>query len=192
MKIFSSPPSLRHSRDNAFTGLEIILTVALIALLAVSAIYLMREGERTCVPIPRPYLCKADIEGLKTQLQLYQTRHGHLPTTAQGLKALVHCPATDPQPSHWRQLLPEMPMDPWGTEYQLRNPAIKSTQDPFDLFSAGKDRQPGTADDIGNCSGTLRTPVALGAQLPLALANGCSGPPRSGNGLTIRRHICSK
>jgi general secretion pathway protein G len=146
--LFLTP--FRSSRRDAFTGLEIILTVALIALLAGSAIYLMRGGERTCAPISNPNRCHADIESIKTQLQLYQARHGHVPTTEQGLKALVYRPTGNPQLSHWRQLLPEMPIDPWGTEYQLRNPATKSTQDPYDLYSAGRDRQPNTADDIGN------------------------------------------
>jgi general secretion pathway protein G len=42
-----------------------------------------------------------------------------------------------------------VPKDPWGTEYQYRNPATKSKQG-FDVFSAGRDYKAGTDDDIGN------------------------------------------
>lgn len=146
MKTFASLKPLRRAGAAAFTLLEIMLVVMIIALLAGSAIYLMRGN----VDEARRTRCEADIEGIKTQLQLYEVHNGNVPTTEQGLKALTQRPTGDPQPRKWRQLMPEVPLDPWGTEYQLRNPASKSTKDSYDLFSAGKDRKPNTDDDIGN------------------------------------------
>lgn len=71
------------------------------------------------------------------------------PTTEQGIKALVERPSSEPVPERWTQLLEEVPKDPWGQEYKYRYPATKSKK-PYDIYSAGKDGQEGTDDDIGN------------------------------------------
>ena len=136
---------LKRNSTAAFTLLEIMLVVMIIALLAGSAIYLMRGN----VDQAKFARVDADVQNIITQLQLYETQNGVMPSSEQGLKALVERPSGEPQPRRWRQLLPEVPLDPWGVEYQLRNPGTQSKAG-FDLFSAGKDRKPNTADDLGN------------------------------------------
>jgi general secretion pathway protein G len=136
---------LNRNSIAAFTLLEIMLVVMIIALLAGSAIYLMRGN----VDQAKYTRVDADIQNILTQLQLYETQNGSMPSTEQGLRALVERPAGEPQPRKWRQLMPEVPLDPWGTEYQLRNPGSKSKSG-VDLFSCGKDKKPGTDDDLGN------------------------------------------
>jgi general secretion pathway protein G len=137
--------TLQHKTNAAFTLLEIMLVVMIIAILAGSAIYLMR-GQVDQAAIVR---AEGDIQLIKTNLGFYAVRNGTAPTTAQGLNALVTRPSGEPQPRKWSQLLPEVPLDPWGQPYHLRNPATMS-KDGYDVFSSGPDRQPGTADDIGN------------------------------------------
>ena len=129
----------------AFTLLEIMLVVMIIALLAGSAIYLMRGN----VDQAKYVRVESDVQAVQTQLQFYETQNGSMPSTEQGLRALVEKPGGDPQPRKWRQLMPEIPLDPWGTEYQLRNPGTKSKSG-YDVFSCGKDKKPNTEDDIGN------------------------------------------
>ena len=129
----------------AFTLLEIMLVVMIIALLAGSAIYLMRGN----VDQAKYVRVESDVQAIQTQLQFYETQNGSMPSTEQGLRALVEKPGGDPQPRKWRQLMPEIPLDPWGTEYQLRNPGTKSKSG-YDVFSCGKDKKPNTEDDIGN------------------------------------------
>jgi general secretion pathway protein G len=152
MKLLSSPRlavrTLRPLRplQSAFTLLEIMLVVMIIALLAGSAIYLMRGN----VEQAKMTRCDQDLENIKTQLQYYEVRNGSYPSTEQGLAALVQMPAGDPAPRRWTQLMTDVPLDPWGTPYVLRYPATKSTKDPYDIFSCGKDKMPNTADDIGN------------------------------------------
>lgn len=90
-----------------------------------------------------------DIANIITQLELYKVIAGTIPSTAQGLKALIERPAGEPQPQRWRQLMPEQPKDPWGNPYGYRMPATRS-KIAFDLFSAGPDGKFGTEDDIGN------------------------------------------
>jgi general secretion pathway protein G len=123
-----------------------MLVVMIIALLAGSAIYYMRNN----VEIARQVRARQDIANLQTQLQLYEVANGTYPSTEQGIRALVQVPDGDPQPRRWSQLVTEVPVDPWGTVYALRTPAARSTRDEYDLFSYAKDRLPDTRDDIGN------------------------------------------
>jgi general secretion pathway protein G len=129
----------------AFTLLEIMLVVMIIALLAGSAIYLMRGN----VDDTKFVRAEIDVQNILNQLQLYSVQNGNYPSTEQGIFALVEKPSGEPQPRKWRALLEKVPIDPWGVPYQIRNPATKSKSG-IDLFSAGPDRQPNTADDVGN------------------------------------------
>ena len=89
---------------------------------------------------------QADIQSIGTSLMQYEAMNGFYPTTEQGLQALVTQPAGEPQPQRWRQFYDKIPTDPWGNPYVYRCPGIKHP-DKYDLFSAGPDRQPDTADD---------------------------------------------
>ena len=89
---------------------------------------------------------QADVQAIKTQLQLYESMNGFYPSSEQGLQALVTQPQNDPRPTRWYQLFKEMPKDPWGSNYIYRNPGLKNPGG-YDLYSAGPDRQPDTGDD---------------------------------------------
>ncbi|PYL06870.1 MAG: type II secretion system protein GspG [Verrucomicrobia bacterium] len=88
----------------------------------------------------------ADIQKLNTQLALYKSMNGFFPTTDQGLQALVVQPDTDPRPMRWHQLYKKLAKDPWDNDYIYREPGFKNPNG-YDLFTAGPDRKPGTADD---------------------------------------------
>jgi general secretion pathway protein G len=134
-----------HRSAPGFTLLEIMLVVLIIGLLIGVAVKGMREklGQAQEVRV------KADIEGYKTDLLMYQANNGFLPSTEQGLGALVTRPESDPRPRNWRQVIPELRVDPWQQEYFYENPG-KNNPKSFDIYSAGVDRLPGTTDDIGN------------------------------------------
>jgi general secretion pathway protein G len=135
--------SLSSRRTRAgFTLLEIMLVVTIIALLLGTAIYKLSGN----VEFAKHTRVSADIQGITTQLKLYESMNGFLPPTEQGLRALVQQPDTDPRPTRWYQLYKELPKDPWQNEYVYRNPGLKNPNS-FDLFSAGPDRKPDTADD---------------------------------------------
>jgi general secretion pathway protein G len=136
---------LKTRTEQGFTLLEIMLVVMIIAVLAGSAIYMMGGN----VGIAQGVRAQADIQAIATQLKIYEALNGFLPTTEQGLQALVTRPDTDPKPTQWHQLLPKIPMDPWHQPYLYENPG-KHNSESFDLYSAGPDRKPGTDDDIGN------------------------------------------
>ena len=129
-------------KQQGFTLLEIMLVVTIIALLLGTAIYKLTGN----VEYARRTRVSADIQGINTQLKLYESMNGFYPTTEQGIKALVAQPDSDPRPTRWYQLYKDLPKDPWQSDYIYRNPGLKDPNG-YDLFSAGPDRKPDTADD---------------------------------------------
>ncbi|MEY2487795.1 MAG: ral secretion pathway protein [Verrucomicrobiota bacterium] len=131
-----------NRNSQGFTLLEIMLVVTIIALLLGTAIYKLAGN----VEYARHTRVSADVQGIGTQLKLYESMNGFYPTTEQGLQALVTQPDTDPKPSRWYQLYTQLPKDPWQNTYIYRCPGTKNTTG-YDLFSAGPDRKADTADD---------------------------------------------
>lgn len=133
-----------RKKEEAFTLLEIMLVVTIIALLLAAAIKFMAPN----VDIAKHVRVVGDVQGIKTSLLAYQGINGFYPTTEQGLQALVTAPSTEPRPAQWRQFMEQVPTDPWGMPYIYRCPGQK---DPtrFDLYSAGPNRidDNGAGDD---------------------------------------------
>ena len=138
----------RHFHNTrGFTLIEIMLVVAIIIVLMGSAIYLLTGN----LDIAKEQRARGDIATIGTQLRLYETLNMILPSTEQGINALVQRPVTEPMPSRWKQLLQEVPVDPWGMQYVYRYPGVRNP-DSFDLFSTGPDKVE-SDDDIGNWKG---------------------------------------
>ncbi len=131
-----------REKQQGFTLLEIMLVVTIIALLLGAAIYKLGGN----VEYSRHVRVAADIQGINTQLKLYESMNGFFPTTDQGLQALVTQADTDPRPTRWYQLYKEMPKDPWQNNYVYICPGIKNPNS-YDLYSAGPSRKPGAGTD---------------------------------------------
>jgi general secretion pathway protein G len=129
-------------RQSAFTLLEIMLVISIIVILLGVAIN--KLGNTT--GMAKGVAVQADIQAISTQLKLYESMNGYLPSTEQGLQALVSQPATEPRPQRWYQLFKEIPRDPWGNNYIYLSPGRKNATS-YDLYSAGPDRKADTADD---------------------------------------------
>src|SRR5207244_8118675 len=129
-------------KHQGFTLLEIMLVVSIIVIILGVAI--SKLGNTTA--IAKSMRVQADLQAIKTQLQLYESMNGFYPTTEQGLQALVTQPSNDPRPARWYQLFRELPTDPWGNGYIYIHPGLKHPGG-YDLFSAGPDRQADAADD---------------------------------------------
>lgn len=129
-------------RQSAFTLLEIMLVISIIVILLGVAIN--KLGNTTGVA--KGVAVRADIQAISTQLKLYESMNGFLPTTEQGLQALVTQPSSEPKPNRWYQLFKEIPKDPWGNNYIYLSPGRKNPTG-YDLYSAGPDRKADTGDD---------------------------------------------
>ncbi|MDQ6624464.1 MAG: type II secretion system major pseudopilin GspG [Verrucomicrobiota bacterium] len=125
-----------------FTLLEIMLVVGIIVIILGVAV--SKLGNTTGVA--KDMRVRADIQAISTQLKLYESVNGFLPTTEQGLQALVTPPESDPKPTRWYQLFKELPQDPWGQNYNYLSPGRKNPSS-YDLYSSGPDRKADTADD---------------------------------------------
>lgn len=142
-----STPSSRASVNSAkaaFTLIEIVLVIAIIAILGAAAINLIKGN----VDVAKETRVESDIKNIVTQLKVYESRNLAPPSTEQGLKALVERPTVEPIPERWTQLLEEVPKDPWNREFRYEYPAKRSKAD-FDVYSLGKDGVD-SEDDFGN------------------------------------------
>ncbi len=132
----------RLRKSAGFTLLEIMLVVSIIVILLGVAV--SRLGNTT--GIAKSVRIQADIQAIKSQLRTYEAMNGFLPTTEQGLQALVTKPDSDPVPQRWTQFFEQLPKDPYGSNYIYRSPGTKNPNG-YDLFSPGPDRLPDTTDD---------------------------------------------
>ena len=128
--------------QSGFTLLEIMLVVGIIVIILGVAV--ARLGNTTGVA--KDMAVRADIQAISTQLKLYEAVNGFVPTSEQGLQALVTQPQSEPRPTRWYQLFKELPQDPWKNNYIYKSPGTRNPSG-YDLYSAGPDRQPDTADD---------------------------------------------
>jgi len=126
---------------SAFTLLEIMLVVMIIAILAGSAIFLLRGN----VDQARFQRAEMDVTNVSVQVDLFQAQNLYLPNS---IDDLVTKPSSGSFPK-WRQLMPEVPVDPWGSKYVFEQ-KNRSKKYSYDLFSSGPDRKPHTEDDLGN------------------------------------------
>ena len=132
-----------RKNQSAFTLLEIMLVVTIIALLLGTAIYKLSgnvEYARHNRVAPTSRVFRHATEALREHERLLCRRPSRVS------QALVAQPSSDPQPQRWYQLFKEMPNDPWDNNYIYRNPGRKNPSG-YDLYSAGQDRKPDTPDD---------------------------------------------
>jgi general secretion pathway protein G len=130
-----------------FTLLEIIVVVAIIAILAA---YIAPKVTGR-VDDARISKAKSDIRVLESSLELYKLDNFVYPSSAQGLEALVNKPS-GANMRNWRDggYIKKLSKDPWGNEYRYVYPGSNGE---FDVFSLGADAAVGGVDeaaDIGN------------------------------------------
>ena len=135
----------KRRRGSAFTLIEIVLVLAIIALLVGAGIFKLRNvigsGQNRRVD--------AYLSAFKIALNLYRTDAGSFPSNEQGLKALVEKPTSGTVARNWQPYMDSVQLDPWGMPYGYRFPPTKNSGEP-DIWSFGPDMKDGTDDDIGN------------------------------------------
>jgi len=132
-------------RQAGFTLLELLIVLVILGLLIgyVAPNYFKQEDKS------KVKAARAQIKALEEALDQYRLDVGRYPSTEQGLSALTAQPQGE---SRWQgpYLKKAVPADPWGNPYQYRSPGEHGE---VDLYSFGKDGQPGGTDlaaDITN------------------------------------------
>jgi general secretion pathway protein G len=124
---------------SGFTLLELLVVMVIIGLLAgyVGPKYFAQIGKSEVKS------ARAQLDGLGKALDQYRLDVGHYPNTEQGLAALNARPTNEPK---WDgpYLQKGVPLDPWGKAYMYKQPGEHSE---YDLYSYGKDGQPGGSGD---------------------------------------------
>jgi general secretion pathway protein G len=118
-----------------FTLLELLVVMVIIGLLAayVAPRYFSQVGKSEVK------VAQAQIVAFEKALDTYRLDVGRYPSTEQGLNALLQRPQNE---AKWNgpYLQKAVPLDPWGKPYQYKSPGERGE---FDLWSFGKDGQPG-------------------------------------------------
>jgi general secretion pathway protein G len=134
-------PRIQQQSEAGFTLLELLIVIAILAMLAVVGTlqlsgYLGRARSDTA---------RLQLDQLSTALDLFRVDLKRLPTTDEGLRALLEAPAGV---EGWRGPYLKKSQaisDPWGKPFIYRRPGEHGE---YDLGSYGADGQPGgTGED---------------------------------------------
>jgi general secretion pathway protein G len=130
--------ALSRRASAGYTLMEIMLVIAIITVLA-GGVIVKLSGILDYAKVQK---AEQDISNLYGALQLYSARNNQMPEQSQGLDALVNPPTTGTQPANWTRLMDSVPVDPWNTPYQYKNPG---TRDPsgVDVYSLGPQKKEG-------------------------------------------------
>jgi general secretion pathway protein G len=146
MNIIDTPRSAAARRRRAFTLVELLLVLTILAILAGIVLPSM-VGRGQQARITR---AQTEISTFATALNAYEVDNGSFPKGRNGLQALVQKPA-NAQNWHGPYLADKttVPLDPWGNAYVYECPG-KHNPNSFDLMSMGPDGRVGGNDDISN------------------------------------------
>ncbi len=154
--IYRSNTPLAPERDPraGFSLMEVLVVVLIITILATLVGIQVAGGPGKA----RVATAKAQIQTLRTALQIYRSHNDRYPTQAQGLQALVKAPTLAPIPNNYAAEgyldSVKLPLDPWGNPYIYLTPG--SQNEAYEIISYGANRAPGGENEDADLSSSDR------------------------------------
>ncbi len=138
LRVGPLPPQARRA-DQGFTLLELLVVMAIIALLG--ALIGPRLFER--LEDSKVVTAQTQVRMLKTALDTMRLDIGRYPTAEEGLELLGRAPVDPKLRARWHgpYLEGEVPLDPWSNRYQY-NPSGRDLN-AISLYSYGPTGRPG-------------------------------------------------
>lgn len=137
----------RHSLRSAFTILELLLVLVILAVLA-GIVGSRFTGQSQSAKIKAATVQKGVFH---QSLSRFEIDMGRYPTSSEGLRVLFERPGDD-QKKAWQGPYMDggvVPNDQWGNAWNYRYPGQRLPEG-FDLWSNGPDGREGGGDDIAN------------------------------------------
>jgi general secretion pathway protein G len=122
---------------SGFTLIELLLVMVILAILA--AVVVPKFANRN--EDAKKSAALQDITNMKAQVNVFEVDTGSFPTSLDQLTE-----NTGNIPNWHGPYIDKLRQDPWGHDYIYHPPTGDSTD--FQIISAGKDGQEGTADDV--------------------------------------------
>lgn len=132
-----------------FTLIEVLVVLGIIVLLAAMiGPNVFRAADSADIQSTT-----AQIKSIRSALDQYRIDTRTYPSTEEGLEALFSEPSEDEEGSSSKWNGPyldgeDLPVDPWGNDFQYEFPPTNGKGDKPDVWSMGKDGEDGTDDDI--------------------------------------------
>jgi general secretion pathway protein G len=133
----------RRKRQEAFTLIELLLVLVILATLAAIVVpKFASRGEEA-----RKTAAKAQISNFETALDAFEVDNGYYPKGKEGLNDLVVQPR---DALSWKgPYLKSIPPDPWNDPYIYECPG-RHNETTYDISSIGPNKRAGDEDDITN------------------------------------------
>lgn len=137
---------IRRHLQRGFTLIELMVVLVIIGVLAALIVPNVLDRAEDA----RVMAARSDVNNLLQAIKLYKLDNQRMPTSEQGLQALLTKPTSGPIPPNWKPYVEKLPNDPWGRPYQYLNPGIKGEVDVMSLGADGQVGGDGKNTDIGS------------------------------------------